>query len=374
LAPWEIVIMKCLNDGLIQAIVDNEATPDARAHAASCATCGARVRERQARSANLASALDIPTVIPPGLESRIVRAVADGATTGATRLRGHAAPAGHWRRTAWSAAAVGAVALAVVLFVVPLAKGPTTVSAAEILARSASRLAQTTTAGIELLEYELVLDGVPREMMPDHADGTYRMSQAIDHNTEGRFRYSSFSPDGRLLSSIAQDPAAGRRVSLLRVDDQYYRFELGMPARNLPSLPEIERLHMQATVAMMQASGQQLLQTIDTSQGPGYRIEVPQVSAANTDAVWDLNHAQVLITASDFRIIELSASGTFLKQPYSLTYRLIARTVVDTAPPDAFVVPEEPGAIVIAGTGTANPTADVFFAALRELARTKGQP
>jgi hypothetical protein len=37
-----------------------------------------------------------------------------------------------------------------------------------------------------------------------------------------------------------------------------------------------------------------------------------------------------------------------------------------------FVVPPQPGEIVISGEGTANPAADALFGALRELARVKG--
>jgi hypothetical protein len=363
--------MTCLNDAQIQALVDNEAPEDLRAHAASCAPCARRLEERRALIATAVHALDIPAPLPATLERQIAQAL--GSARGATRLRESATAGNLWRRTAWSGAVVTVATLAVVLFVVPMLKGPATVSAAAILAKSADRLAETATTGFELLEYELIVDGMPREMMPDETNGTYRISQAIDHNSPGHFRYTSFAPDGRMLSSIAQDPAAHKRVSLIRVDEQRYRFEFTMPDKGLPSLPEIERLHLQATVAMMQASGQQVLQTVDGPDGPGYRIEVPQVSAANTSAVWDLSHAEVLIDAKDFRIREFSASGTLLKQPYSISYRLIARTVVSAVQPEVFVVPSEPGEIVLAGDGTASPGTDVFFASLRELARLKGQ-
>ena len=104
---------------------------------------------------------------------------------------------------------VAAATLIAVLFVAPAVRKPdATVSAAEILAKSASQLSATVTGGVELLEYELVLDGVPKEMMPDGADGTYRVQQAIDHNVPGRFRFASFGPDGSMLTSIAQDPQA----------------------------------------------------------------------------------------------------------------------------------------------------------------------
>jgi hypothetical protein len=197
------------------------------------------------------------------------------------------------------------------------------------------------------------------------------MSQAIDHGTPGRFRYTSFTPDGRILTSIAQDPVTHTRVSLVRDEDQYYRFELSLPADGFPSLPELERMHMQATIAMMQASGQQILQTVDGADGPGYRIEVPRVSATNANAVWDLNEAQVVVDARDFRITHLSASGTFLKQPYSLSYTLIRHMNVGSAPPGAFAVPSQPGEILLTGEGSPNPVGDMFLSALRELGRAR---
>jgi hypothetical protein len=159
---------------------------------------------------------------------------------------------------------------------------------------------------------------------------------------------------------------------LIRVDDQRYRFEFAVPDGEVPSLPEIERLHMQATVAMMQASGQQVMQTVDSPDGPLYRIEVPEVRTAQTGAMWDLNRAEVLIDAKDFRIMEFSARGSFLEQPYSMSYRLLTRSIVGSVQPEVFTVPSEPGEIVITGDGTASPATDVVFAALRELARAKG--
>jgi hypothetical protein len=365
--------MKCLDDAQIQALADDEATADARAHAAACGRCSARLESRRAAVASALRALDLSSPMPAALQQRVEHAVAVASPHGATRLRKTAAPRPRWHRAAWSGAALAAATLAVVLFAVPMIKGPATVSAAEVLARSASQLAQTASAGIELLEYELVLDGVPREMMPDKTNGTYRVSQVIDHDSPGHFRYASFAPDGRLLTSIAQDPATRQRVSVIRVDDQRYRFELTMPDADLPSLPEIERLHMQATVALMQASGQQVLQTVDSVDGPLYRIEVPEVGGAQGGAMWDLNHAEVLIDSSDFRIMALSARGTFLERPYSLSYRLISRSVVGSVSPDVFAVPSEPGEIVMTGEGSASPATDVVLTALRELARAKEQ-
>ena len=68
-----------------------------------------------------------------------------------------------------------------------MVKGPATVSAAEILAKSANRLAERSPPASSSLEYELTLDGVTREMMPDHQNGAYRVKQVIDHDIAGRY-------------------------------------------------------------------------------------------------------------------------------------------------------------------------------------------
>ena len=161
-----------------------------------------------------------------------------------------------------------AATIIAVLFVAPMIKEPATVSASEILAASATRLNSPVT-GIEVLEYELVIDGVPKEMMPDHANGMYRVRQVIDHDIPGRFRFSSFGPDGQPISSIAQDPAQRRRVTMMTIEGQPYRFETTLPDETPMSLPEMERLHMEATITMMQASGNQLLQVDRHAGGPG---------------------------------------------------------------------------------------------------------
>src|SRR5262249_4741640 len=157
------------------------------------------------------------------------------------------------RRWIYSGFAVAAATLIAVIFIVPaVRKRDTTVSAAEILAKSASQLAAAPARSVDFLVYELALDGVPRDMMPDHdnGNGRYRIQEVIDHSVAGRYRLTSYDASGVELSSVAQDPAAGRRVMMLRVDGQPYRFESTLAAGDTLSVPEIERLHMQATVAL----------------------------------------------------------------------------------------------------------------------------
>jgi hypothetical protein len=270
-------------------------------------------------------------------------------------------------------AAVAAATLIAVVFLAPLIKEPTTVSASEILARSASRLAERVSSGVEVLEYELTLDGVTREMMPNRENGSYHVKQVIDHDTAGHYLVASYGPDGQLLSSIVQDPAANLRIVSARVNGIPYRFEFTLPENMALSPTELERLHMEASVAMMQASGNQQLQIIESGSGRQYRIDVPHVSAETSGAVWDLAEAQVVIDAGDYHIIEFAVKGTFLKQPYSLSYRLINRTIATgtSVAPGVFDVPQDARAITMRGEGTAIPARDVLIVALGELARVK---
>jgi hypothetical protein len=375
-----------LNDSHIQALADGEPLPEAAAHAAGCAACAARVRERQALMAALTSAVNVPAIMPPPLAERVssrLQAEATGlGASDATGLRGgtrlRTSNTRSFRLQAegkWilSGLAVAAATIVAVLFVAPAIRKPdSTVSASEILARSASHLSAVVTSGVEVLEYEVVLDGVPKEMLPDQVDGTYRVWQAIDHDVPGRFRFASYAPDGRMLTSIAEDPLKKRRVASFITEGQAYRFDVSLPANTTNmSLPEMQQLHMQASIAMMQASGNQLLETLDGPNGRMYRIEVPRVSGPGTNPVWDLSEARVLVDARDYRITEFAVRGSFLKQGYSMSYKLISHVLGASVKADAFDVPAQAGEIVISGEGTAVPTHDVVVLALRELTKMK---
>lgn len=376
--------MTCLNDIHIQALADGEATPEAARHAAGCARCGERLRERVELMEAIRHAIDVPVTMPASLGRAMddgfrLKAEATGSkeATGATRLRAQDSGVrrtqdGGNRRWIYGLGATAATVIAV-LFIAPMLKSPgATVSASEILAKSATQLTAAVTSGVEVLEYELVLEGVTKDMLPDQVDGTYKVWQAIDHNVPGRFRFASYGADGRMVTSIAEDPLRHRRVMAFSVEGQPYRFDVTLPAAaaNM-SLPEMQQLHMQASIAMMQASGNQLLETIDGPAGKQYRIEVPRVTGPGTNPVWDLTEARVLIDARDYRITEFAVRGSFLKQPYSMSYKLIAHTLAASVQPDAFVVPSQAGEIVIDGEGTSVPTHDVVVLALRELTKLK---
>jgi hypothetical protein len=379
--------MTCLNDSHIQALADGELLPDAAQHAATCARCAARVRERRLLMAAIEQSIAAPVAVPAPLARRVeesfrLKAEATGRHEGATRLRESRGfgtttsrsfrlqAEGKWL---YSGLAVAAATLVAVLFIVPAVRKPdATVSASEILAKSATQLSAAVTSGVEIFEYELVLDGVPKEMLPDQVDGTYKVWQAIDHNVPGRFRFASFTSDGRMLTSIAEDPLEKRRVAAFTVEGQPYRFDVSLPAAGSNmSLPEMQRLHMQASIAMMQASGNQLLETVDGPNGHLYRIEVPRVTGPGTNPVWDLTEARAVIDARDYHVAELAVRGTFLKQAYGMSYKLIRHVLAASVKPDAFLVPSQPGEIVVTGEGTTVPTHDVVVLALRELTKLK---
>ncbi|HXG53986.1 MAG TPA: hypothetical protein VNJ03_01285 [Vicinamibacterales bacterium] len=361
--------MTCLSSGQIQAVADGEGSQADQAHAASCAVCRRAVAGRRDQVTAMRAALG-EGVMPHGMARRVEASLADGPPSGATRLRSAERTA--WIPAAWGTAGLVGATLAAVFVVAPLMKPDQgAVSASEVLARSATRLAEPVTGGVEMLEYELTLDGVPKEMMVDHASGTYLVRQAIDHTVPGRFRFASYAPGGAPISSIAQDPVQGRRTVMFNLEGQGYRFDVSLPAAAGLSLPEMERLHMEASIAMMQASGHQMLEVVDTPAGRQYRIEVPRVTTPVVSPVWDLTEARVLINASDYRVSEFAVSGTFLKQRYSIAYRLVSRAIVATPPLDTFDVPAQPGEIVLSGEGSALPAHDIMVIALRELAKVK---
>ena len=91
--------------------------------------------------------------------------------------------------------------------------------------------------------------------------------------------------------------------------------------------------------------------------------------------MWDLTEARVLIDARDYRVTEFAVSGSFLKQAYSLSYKLITpqRRRRRVAPiPSSFR--RSPGRSCIAGEGSSVPSHDVVVLSLRELTQAEAGP
>jgi hypothetical protein len=86
-----------------------------------------------------------------------------------------------------------------------------------------------------------------------------------------------------------------------------------------------------------------------------------------------LSEARAVIAADDYRIVELSVKGTFLKQPYSVSYRLVSRDLhgAPGVPAEEFEVPADPTAITLQGEGSAIPARDALMVALRAVAKNQ---
>jgi hypothetical protein len=353
--------MKCLTDIDVQMVVDGEANGAMTAHAVDCAGCRARVEARRLDMAAIHRTLSAGAEsVDPALEDRLRRAMADGTRArGATTLRGAPQRASSSRRWAWAAAA--GVAAMVVIYVLPKLGAPTTLSASEVLGRSLKTL--TGTTGVETLEYEFY---VPTEMK-----GPHRIEQLIDHDRPGRFHLANYGPDGTLESAVAQDPAGKRRSHLIRVDGRNYIITLAAGPKARASLPEMGQALVETAITMMQATSDQNLSVIDTPTGRKYVVEMPAVTPVANAAVLDLYRARAVVDGNDFRIEEFEASGALLRQPYSVSFRLIRRSSRPSAsvPAEEFAIAAGPNDVVLTGTEDLDPISDVLTTVIRELAK-----
>jgi hypothetical protein len=371
----------CLSDARIRAAADGEAGEYELEHLAVCAVCRARLGDALRASEEL-SALAASIAVPPSLGESVGRALSRTSDasltsgspraesrserTGATTLRD--APATRWGPRVWLTTSVAAAAVLVVFFVMPQPDAPRTLSAAQILDRSLQTL--SPISGTERREFDLELR-VPR--IASVQNGMYRIEQLIDHDTPGRHRLVRYAPDGTLLSGVSEDPVAGRRTAVVRVDGQLFAFRFSIdPARTL-SLRELERSHVEGMIRLLQAAAGQTVREVDSAQGKRYIIELPQVASAHASGLWELSRARVVVDGTDFQILELAIGGAYLGEPFAVSFRLRRRDVQPSAEvsPEAFEVPDAEEAISIDGIGTDDFGHDLVASALRELARSK---
>jgi hypothetical protein len=305
---------------------------------------------------------------PAGLAGRVQRALAaDLPRAGATTLRD--LPVRRWGggRLWATAGLVGAAVLAVVFFLPPL-DAPRTLSAAQILDRSLQTM--TPTSGTELREFDLDLR-LPR--IAAAYTGAYRIEQLVDHDTPGRYRLVRYSPDGTILDAVSEEPAAGRRTAVVRVDGRTFAFRFAIDPRQTLGFRELERHHVEAMIRVLQAAAGQTVQEIDTSEGRRYVVELPQVADAGASGLWELSRARVVIDAGSFEVLELTAAGSYMREPFSVAFHLRHRTVRPSAEvtPDQFEIPLDADAVVIDGRGTDDMGHDLLASALGELVRAR---
>ena len=304
--------MRCLTDVEVQAVVDDEATAECRAHATTCERCRARVDERRSQMATLASLADADGMPSSMLEARLREAMAESAVRGSTVLR----PATHtpWRRLGWvSAVATAAVIALLVYGVLPRFGAPTTLSASEILSRSLQTM--SSGQGVEMLEYEVAMDGM--------TSGPVVIRQVIDRDNPNRYKVASYGPDGTIMTALSQDPLAQRRSQLFHVDGTNYIVRVGAIHAPVLSLPQMAQALVETTIGIMQAKSDQQLTVEDGPNGQRYIIEIPPVTPANAAVTTlDIFGARAVISGGDFRIQEFEATGTLLRQPFSVSVKL----------------------------------------------------
>jgi hypothetical protein len=359
--------MRCLSHTELQAVADGEANEAAVSHVKECRVCRDRVEEIHRTLATVASTLKASNDMPAVTAARVREAIASGdRVRGGTALRS-APPSTSWRRTGIASALATAAVIAAVIFgVLPRIGDPTTLSAAEVLGRSLEAMAEP--AGTELLEYELVVDGFT------HAN--WRIEQLIDHELPTRFRVSAYDADGALEVAFSQDPQGQRRSQLLRVDGRNYIVAVGSMSSPVLAAPQMARALLETAVTMMQATSDQSLTVVTGPQGPEYVIELPSVTASPTAATpLDLHRARAVVAGADFHIKEFEAAGTLLRQPFSVSFKLLRRTIrppADVAPAE-FEIPSSPDDVVLEGVAEAEPMRELLTTVIRELAKARAR-
>jgi hypothetical protein len=354
--------MRCLTDVEVQAVVDDEAGEECRAHAASCDQCRARVDERRSQMETLASLVDADGMPSSMLEARLRQAVSAGRDVrGSTVLRANGPT--RWRLGWVSALAVPAVVAIVVYGLLPRLGAPTTLSASEILSRSLQTI--SNGRGVEMLEYEVVMDGMT---------GPVVIRQVIDRDNPNRYKVASYHPDGVIASAISQDPITQRRSQLFHVDGTNYIVRVGAIHTPVLSIPQMAQALVETSIGIMQAKSDQQLTVEDGPGGRRYVIEIPPVTPSNPASTLDIFGARAVISGGDFRIQEFEATGTMLRQPFSVSVKLRTHEYIDGATTaDSFEIEAAPGDVVLEGVAADDPVTELMTTVLRELGQARGR-
>lgn len=356
--------MRCLTDIEVQAVVDGEASEERRAHAQACEKCRSRVDERQSQMETIASLVDADGMPSSALEARLRYAITEGGgVRGSTVLRASAPPV--WRRLGLVSALATAAVIALVIYgLLPGLGAPTTLSASEVLERSLQTM--SSAQGIERLEYEVTMDGM--------TDGPVVIRQVIDRDNPHRYKVASYRPDGTIATAVSQDPTTQQRSQLFHVDGTNYIVRVGAIHTPVLSIPQMAQALVETSIGMMQAKSDQRLTIEDGPAGRQYVVEIPPVTPQNATATLDLFSARAVISGTDFRIQEFTATGTLLRQPFSVSVKLRTHEYVGgTATADTFAITPGPDDVVLEGQAAEDPLTELMTTVLRELGRARGK-
>jgi hypothetical protein len=351
----------CLTDVDVQMLADDRPLPEAASHAASCDRCTRRVAARR-RLMDQVTVAAHDIALSPARAAAIAQQVREQ-TSGATTLR----PVQSASRSRWIAVGAAIAATLLLVAILPRLDRTETVSASEILGRSRAALASTPT-GIETLTYDLALDGVLSQLLPDEQAGRFLVEEVIDHDNPGRFRIMKLAADGTPVGGAAEDPVAGQRVRYIRVNGRGYllRFDAASP---LPlALPAVKRAALQSFVTLMQGQPRVAVTEGWRDGERVFVVEIPQDGTFSGALPFALSRGRAVIAADDARLVEVDAAGTIADQPFSISFALRARELHGGPPaPGQFDIPPRPDDVVLDGSATTKPMWDVVTRALREV-------
>jgi hypothetical protein len=358
--------MRCLTDVDVQAVIDGEASDEHRAHAAACDRCRARVEDRRASLATLSSVINHDEMPAAPLEARLRHAMSAGpsdSVRGSTVLR-QTTPL-RWRSLGLASALATAAVVALLVYgVLPHLGAPMTLSASEVLSRSLQTM--SSAQGVERLEYEVAMDGM--------TDGPVVIRQVIDRDNPHRYKVASYRPDGTIATAVSQDPTTQQRSQLFHVDGTNYIVRVGAIHTPVLSIPQMAQALVETSIGIMQAKSDQQLTIEDGPSGRLYIVEIPPVTPQNPSATLDLFSARAVISSTDFRIQEFTATGTMLRQPFSVSVKLRTHEYVGGAvTSESFAITPGPDDVVLEGQADEDPVTELMTTVLRELGRARGR-
>ena len=357
--------MRCLTDVEVQAVVDGEASDECRAHAATC--------EAVPRASRRAAEPDGDARLADGCRrDAVIGARGSPASCDDVERRRAARPCSArrrpspWRRLGWvSALATAAVIALVVYGVLPRLGAPTTLSASEVLSRSL----QTISSG-QGVETARIRSGHGRhDARPGgHPPGDRSRQPA---SLQGRV----VSPGRRRSRQRSvRTRSRQRRSQLFHVDGTNYIVRVGAIHTPVLSIPQMAQALVETSIGIMQAKSDQQLTVEDGPNGRRYIVEIPPVTPANPTATLDIFGARAVISGADFRIQEFEATGTMLRQPFSVSVKLRTHEYIGGAATDeSFAMSPGPDDVVLEGQAAEDPVTELMTTVLRELGRARGR-
>jgi hypothetical protein len=152
------------------------------------------------------------------------------------------------------------------------------------------------------------------------------------------------------------------------------------------SFPQMAQALVETSIGIMQAKSDQQLTVEEGSNGRQYIVEIPPVTPKTLATTLDLFSARAVISGSDFRIQEFDATGTMLRQPFSISVKLRTHEVLGptpstteaslterTGPPPSFEIEAGPDDVVLEGEAADDPATELMTTVLRELGRARGR-